>query len=62
MFPNYLLAGQVKGGHSKTFLLLPLLYESTPSWLKVMGGNEQRLYGGVGGLVPWVWGLGLDKN
>ena len=26
-----------QGGHSETLLLLALFYQSTPSWLKVMG-------------------------
>ena len=29
------------GDHSETFLLLAHFYQSTPSWLKVRGGNEQ---------------------
>ena len=30
-----------QGGHSEPLLLLALCYQSTPSWLKVGGGNEQ---------------------
>ena len=30
-----------QGDHPKTFLLKALCWQVTPSWLKVMGGNEQ---------------------
>ena len=38
----YFLVGWLgRGDHPETFLLKALFCQSTPSWLKVMGGNVQ---------------------
>ena len=66
-----------QGGHPEPLLLLALFYQSTPSCLKVMGGEMGSpcdfsvspspfgLDSGTGlGLTLGLWdfGLGLDKN
>ena len=51
-----------QGGQSEPLLLLALFYQSTPSWLKVMGGGGVVLVAHVilvSAQVPLVLTLGL---